>query len=210
MLFVQSHRMTLDPTEVAVQVCILKILRPITPSKTKNQAMSEVSQYMDINCKLSCLNFWISMFLWCFRTKFAILVSLYTPWVSATCRARIDFKQHISHGSSRPGLRTEPKENADIANVLGEVVNRIFSGFMQMCRRIHSGNASFQKWVEIVIAKMHSGTIYLYNKPMHQGHFDVKQKQNRIYSLLKYTKIWRHLNVLRKTTLPDFCVYMCN
>lgn len=89
-------------------------------------------------------------------------------------------------------------------------MNHILSGFMQAHRRIHSGNVSFHKRVEIFIAKMHLGTIYLYDKPMHLCHFDIKQKQDRIHFLLKYTKILRHLNFLRKITLPDFCIHMHN
>lgn len=70
---------------------------------------------------------------------------------------------------------------------LGEVVNQTFSGYMQMQRRAHSGNVSFHKQVEVVIAnftKMHSGTVYLYNKPMHLCLFDIKQKHNHTCSLL--------------------------
>ena len=48
--------------------------------------------------------------------------------------ASIDFKENISRGSNRTGLRTETKENADTTNMLRKLVDHIVSGYLQTYR----------------------------------------------------------------------------
>lgn len=95
---------------------------------------------------------------------------------------------------------------------LGEVVNQTFGGYMQMQGRAHSGNVSFHKQLEVVTAnftKMHSGTMYLYNKPMHSCLFDKKQKQNHTCSLL--VKIYQNFETLKFFMKNPFAslLYIC-